>query len=96
MFFDLIPNAVRNFIDSIFNPPIAFLHMGVDYLANVSLIAGKGISLNNYFGFFSYLPGPIQSVLNSLISAIIFLAIIQLVKSIVKMYFTAKDALKWW
>lgn len=96
MFFDLIPGPVRNFIDSIFNPPTSFLQMGVDYLSEVSLIAGKGISLNNYFGFFSYLPAPLQSVLNSLISAIIFLVVLQLVKSIVRMYFAAKDALQWW
>jgi hypothetical protein len=96
MFFDLIPIMVRNFFDSIFNPPTSFLQMGVDYLSKVSLIAGKGINLNNYFGFFSYLPGPIQGVLNSLISAIIFLAVLQLIKSILKMYFTLKNAVKWW
>jgi large-conductance mechanosensitive channel len=96
MFFDLIPGPVRNLFDSIFNPPITFLQMGLDYLNNVALIAGKGISLNNYFSFFSYLPSSMQSVLNSLIAAIIFLAVLQLIKSIMKMYFTAKDALKWW
>jgi hypothetical protein len=94
--FEIIPITVRNFFESIFNPPIAFLQMGVDYLNKVSLIAGKGISLNNYFGFFSYFPASIQAVLNSLISAIIFLAVLQLVKAIFRMYFVAKDGLKWW
>jgi large-conductance mechanosensitive channel len=96
MFFDLIPGPVKNFFDSIFNPPISFLQMGVDYLSNVALIAGKGISLNNYFSFFSYLPSTMQAVVNSILAAIIFLAVLQLVKSILRMYFTAKDAVKWW
>jgi hypothetical protein len=96
LFFDLIPVTVRNFFDSIFNPPISFLQMGVDYLNQVSLIAGKGINLNNYFGFFSYLPGSMQAVVNSLLAAIIFLAIIQIVKSIYRVYLAVKDGLQWW
>jgi hypothetical protein len=96
LFFDLIPGPVKNFFDSIFNPPTSFLQMGVDYLSNVALIAGKGISLNNYFGFFSYLPGSMQAVINSLIAAIIFLAVLQLIKAIVRMYFTVKAALFNW
>lgn len=94
--FELIPQPVRNFFDSIFNPPISFLQMGNDYLSHVSLIAGKGINLNNYLGFFSYLPGSMQAVVNSLLSAIIFLAVLQLVKSIIRMFFTVKEALFKW
>lgn len=94
--FDLIPAAFKNFIDSIFNAPTSFLQMGVDYLSHVSLIAGSGINLNNYFSFFSYLPGSVQAVVNSLLAAIVFLAVIQMVKSIVRMYLTVKEAVKWW
>jgi hypothetical protein len=96
LFFDLIPVEVKNFFDSIFNPPTSFLQMGVDYFQSVTLLAGKGISLNNYFGFFSYLPGSMQAVVNSLVAAIIFLAVIQLVKAIVRMYFTVKEAIFNW
>lgn len=94
--FDLIPAPVRNFFDSIFNPPIAFLQMGVDYLGQVSLIAGRGINLNNYFGFFSYLPASLQAVVNSLLAGIIFLAVLQLIKAIVRMFFAVKAALFNW
>jgi large-conductance mechanosensitive channel len=94
--FDIIPLPVKNFFDSIFNPPISFLQMGVDYLGHVALIAGKGINLNNYFGFFSYLPTSMQAVVNSLIAAIIFLAVVQIVKSIYRVYLAVKDGLQWW
>jgi hypothetical protein len=94
--FEIVPLSVRNLFDSIFNPPISFLQMGIDSLTHVSLISGKGISLNNYLGFFSYFPASIQAVLNALISAIIFLAVLQCVKAIFRMYFLAKDGAQWW
>lgn len=94
--FDLIPAAIRNFIDSIFAPPISFLQMCLDYLNSIALIAGHGINLNNYFGVFAYLPTAFQSVINSLLASIIFLAILQLVKAILRMYFTVKSGVKWW
>lgn len=94
--FDLIPANVKNFIDSIFAPPLTFLNMASEYLGHVGLIAGKGINLNHYLSFFSYLPGPLQAVVNSLLASILLLAILQLVKSIVKQFFTVKSAVKWW
>lgn len=92
----VLPAPVRNFIDSIFAPPIKFLHMAIDYLGNVQLVAGRGINLNHYFGFFNYLPGPMQTVVQSILAAILLLAILQLVKYILRMYFLVKDAVKWW
>lgn len=94
--FDLVPNAVRNFVDAIFGPPITFLQMVIDFLNRAALIAGKGINLNNYFGFISYLPASLQAVFNSIIASIVFLAILQLIKAIMRMYGQSKSWLKWW
>lgn len=96
MFFNLIPQPVRNFIDSIFAPPLKFLQMCIDYLSHVALVAGHGINLNNYFGFFSYLPGPMIAVVNSILAATVFLAVLQLVKAIMRLYFFVKEAVQWW
>lgn len=96
LFSDLLPTAFKNFIDAIFSPPLSFLHMGIEYLNKISMIAGHGINLNNYFGFFSYLPSSLQSVVNSILGAIILLAVLQLVKGIVRMYFLVKDGAQWW
>lgn len=91
-----LPGPLRNFIDSIFSPPLEFLKMAYQYLNNVSLIAGQGINLNKYFVFFGYLPGSMQAVINSLLASIILLSILQLVKMIMRMYFAVKDGSKWW
>lgn len=92
----LLPAPVRNFFDSIFAPPIRFLEMAHEYLGHVSMIAGHGINLNNYLGFFAYLPGPMQAVVNSIVAGILLLAVLQLVKAIIRMYFAVKDAVQWW
>ena len=92
----LLPAPVRNFFDSIFAPPIRFLQMALEYLNHASLVAGHGISLDNYFGFFNYLPGSWVAVVNSILASIVLLAILQLVRAIMRMYFTVKDGVKWW
>jgi hypothetical protein len=93
---NLLPQPVKNFIDSIFQPPIQFLDMIFDLLSRVSMVAGRGINLNNYFGFFAYLPAPMQSVVHSLLSAVMLLALLQLIKAIMRMYGQVKGWIKWW
>lgn len=91
-----LPAPLRNFINSIFNGPLEFLKLAIKYLNEVSLVAGRGINLNNYFVFFNYLPSSLQAVLNSLIASLILLAVLQLVKVIIRMYYAIKDGSKWW
>lgn len=93
---DLIPSSIKNFIDSIFNAPLSFLNLIIDTLNNVSLVAGKGINLNNYFGFFGYLPTAWQSLMHSIMGSVVFLALLFVVKAIWNMYFNVKGSIKWW
>lgn len=93
---DILPAALKNFVDAIFNPPIAFLNMVIGFFTKIAMIAGTGINLNNYFGFFSYLPTPLQQVINSILASVMLLAILQLIKSIMQMYGQIKTWIKWW
>jgi hypothetical protein len=93
---DILPGPVKNFIDAIFSPPVEFLSMVIGYLNQVSMIAGKGINLGQYLSFFNYLPSSLQVVVTAIVSSIIFLAILQIVKSIMRMYYAVKAAVKWW
>jgi hypothetical protein len=93
---NILPVAIKNFIDAIFSAPITFLTMIKTYLDKVSMIAGTGINLNNYFGFFNYLPTPFVQVINSLIAAILLLVILQLIMAIMKFYGQIKTWVKWW
>lgn len=93
---DLIPVRVKNFIDTIFQAPLSFLEMIQDMLNDVSLVVGRGINLNNYFGFFGYLPGPLQAVVQSALASVMLLAIIFLIKSLWNVYLNVKGSFKWW
>jgi hypothetical protein len=93
---ELLPAPLKTFIDTIFTPPITLLQHGVDYLNHVSLIAGQGINLGNYLGFVAFLPPVFQTVMNSLISSVIFLAMLQLIKTIAATYYNVKEGVKWW
>lgn len=93
---DILPSPVKNFIDSIFKPPIAFLDKIIELLGQVSMVAGKGINLNNYFVFFSYLPDPFIDVVNSLLASAIFLMLLRLIKVVMRSYGAVKAWIKWW
>lgn len=60
------------------------------------MVAGKGISLSNYFGFFSYLPGQMPAVVNSLLASVLLLTILQVIKAIMGMFTQVKDWLFRW
>lgn len=93
---NFIPQPVKNLIDSFFNPPLEFLRMIIGYLNDVSMVAGKGININNYLSFMGYLPPSFQGVLNSLLVSVVFIAIIKNIKYIMRMYFIVKDAIFRW
>jgi hypothetical protein len=92
----ILPVGIKNFIDSIFSAPITFLTMIETYLNKVSMIAGTGINLNNYFGFLNYLPLPFILVVNSLVASILLLVILQIIMAIMKFYGQIKSWVKWW
>lgn len=93
---DILPQPIKNFIDAIFAPPLQFLQMIVDMLGNVSLVAGRGIDLNNYFMFFNYMPGSWQMVIKSLLASVTLLAVLFLVRATWNVYLNVKNSLKWW
>lgn len=96
MGFDLVPLPVRNFIDSVFGAPLSFLRLMGDMLQHASLIAGRGINLNNYFGFFAYLPQEWQAVVQSALAGVVLLAVIMLVKAAWNTYLNVKASLTSW
>lgn len=93
---ELLPESLKNFVDTIFKPPIEFLQKVIEFLGELSIIAGKGININNYLGFVSYLPGSMQMVVNSLLSAVVFLAILRLIAAVMATYYNVKQGIKWW
>lgn len=96
MMFDILPTPIRNFIDAIFAPPLTFLRLMRDMLNEAGTVVGKGINLNNYFGFFAYMPPEWQNVVKSALTSIVLLAILFIVRAVWDMYLKVKTSGKWW
>jgi hypothetical protein len=94
--FDILPVSIRNFVDAIFSPPLTFLELCRDMLANAGTVVGRGISLGNYFGFFGYLPSEWQGVVQSALGSVALLAVLFLVRALWDMYLKVKVSSKWW
>lgn len=93
---DILPGPLRNFIDSIFGPPISFLQLCIDMINRAGTVAGKGINVNNYFSFFGYLPPEWQLVVKSAMASIVLLAILFLVRAAWDTYLKSKTSTQWW
>lgn len=93
---DLVPQSVRNFLDSIFAAPEAFVRQMKAMLSNAGTVSSHGINLSNYFSFFAYLPAEWQMLIHQILSGITLLAILFLVRSLWDMYLRYKASGKWW
>lgn len=94
--FDLVPNPVKNLIDTIFNAPLQWLQLMKQMIDNAGVVAGKGINLNNYFSFFGYLPPEWQLCVKSVITSAVLICVLFLVKAGWNMYLNVKASSKWW
>lgn len=94
--FNLVPQPVKNFIDTIFNFPLEWLISMRTMLNNASLSVGYGIDLNQYFAWFAYLPDAFQTLITSLIASFVLLIVLYLVKVGWNMYLNIKNSVKWW
>ncbi|MED4600090.1 hypothetical protein P9314_05120 [Paenibacillus validus] len=87
---------MRNFIDSLFSPIIQFLDQCYAKLASVGTIAAKGIRLDHYFGFFSILGNEWTAVITSLITAFLFLYVLDNIQKISRVLLWFKALIKFW
>lgn len=88
--------VIKSFIDKIFQPPIAFLDMAIEKLQEVSLVAAQGLNIGQYFAVFGDLPGPWQAAVSSILISTVFLGSLLIFRSIMRIYYAAKEGVKWW
>ena len=90
-------DAVKSFIDKIFNVPIAFLDLTIEKLSSIGLVTAQGLNVNNYLGLiFGDLPSEWQLVITSLLGGLVLLISLLMIRSLFRMYFAAKEGVKWW
>lgn len=87
---------IRSWIDSIFAPMHAFLDMAIEQLQQAQAVTAQGLNFGQYFSVFGDLPTAWQMVLNSLLISMGLIGGLFILRSILRVYFAKKDAVKWW
>lgn len=86
----------RSFIDKIFQPPITFLDLAIERLQNVNLVIAQGLNIGQYFSVFGDLPTSWQLVISSILISSVFLGGLLIFRSVMRMYYSVKEGVKWW
>lgn len=91
-----IKTVIHRFIDSIFKPPIAFLDMAREKLQGVNLVTSQGLDIGKYFSIFGDLPASWQLVVSSILISTVLLGTLLIFRSVMRMYYSVKEGVKWW
>jgi hypothetical protein len=91
-----IKGVIHGFIDKIFKPPIAFLEMGIDKLQDVQMVTAQGLNIGQYFAVFGDLPAAWQLVVSSILLSTVLLGSLLVFRSVMRMYYSVKEGVKWW
>jgi hypothetical protein len=86
----------RSFLDKIFQPPITFLDLAIERLQSVNLVVAQGLDIGQYFSVFGDLPTSWQLVVSSILISSVFLGGLLIFRSVMRMYYSVKEGVKWW
>lgn len=91
-----IQSEIHGFIDSIMQPPIAFLDLAIQKLQDVQLVTSQGLNIGKYFSIFGDLPSSWQLVVSSILLSTGLLGGLLVFRSVMRMYYSVKEGVKWW
>lgn len=91
-----IKSIIHSFIDHIFQPPIAFLNLAIEKLQDVQLVTAQGLDIGSYFQVFGDLPTSWQLVVSSILLSTVLLGSLLVFRSVMRMYYSIKEGVKWW
>ncbi|OOE05022.1 hypothetical protein BO219_06450 [Anoxybacillus kestanbolensis] len=91
-----IKEQIRSFIDKIFNPPITFLDMGIEKLQAVGRLTAQGLNIGKYLSVFGDMPTAWQLVISSALMSVVILGSLLIFRSVMRLYYSLKEGVKWW
>lgn len=91
-----VKEKLRSFIDSIFQPIISFLDLGIQKLQSINLVVAQGIDVGKYLSVFGDMPGVWQKVIISILASVTLLGSLLIFRSVMRMYYSVKEGVKWW
>ncbi|ANB61078.1 hypothetical protein [Anoxybacteroides amylolyticum] len=91
-----IKDSIHSFIDKIFNPPLTFLDMAIDKLRAVGQITAQGLNVGKYLAIFGDMPTAWQLVISSALMSVVILGSLLIFRSVMRLYYSLKEGVKWW
>ncbi|MGG0718390.1 hypothetical protein ABE096_12470 [Robertmurraya massiliosenegalensis] len=91
-----IKDTIISFINKIFQPPIEVLELAIERLQSIQMINAQGIDIGKYFSVLGDLPSSWQMVVTSLLASVVLLVTLLIFRSVMRMYYSIKDGVKWW
>ncbi|MGD6940953.1 hypothetical protein ACQCT6_02795 [Cytobacillus gottheilii] len=91
-----IIDTIKSFINKIFSPPIEVLDLAIEKLSEVQMISAQGINIGQYLSVLGDLPTSWQVTVSSLLFSVVLLGSLLIFRSLMRMYFSVKEGVKWW
>jgi hypothetical protein len=91
-----LKQQIHSFLDNIFGPPISFLDMGIEKLQSVNLVTAQGLDVGKYLSVFGDMPAAWQMVISSILISSVLLGSLLIFRSVARLYYSAKEGIKWW
>ncbi|WP_282154824.1 hypothetical protein [Cytobacillus gottheilii] len=91
-----IIDTIKSFINKIFSPPIEVLDLAIEKLSEVQMISAQGINIGQYLSVLGDLPTSWQVTVSSLLLSVVLLGSLLIFRSLMRMYFSVKEGVKWW
>ncbi len=88
--------TIVSFIDKIFDPPIGFLELAIERLEGVQMVTAQGLNIGQYFAVFGDLPTEWQMVVSSILISSVLLGTLLTFRSVMRLYYSVKEGVKWW
>lgn len=89
-------DTIKNFTDRIFNTPKALLDLARQKLVNANQMTAQGINLQSYLHVLGDMPAEWQRVITSVLIGIVVIMGLLLFRVLMRLYYAAKDGIKYW
>lgn len=91
-----VKEKLHSFVDSIFQPILSFLNLCIEKLQGINLVVATGIDVGRYLSVFGDMPGVWQKVIISILASVTLLGGLLIFRSVMRMYYSVKEGVKWW
>lgn len=91
-----IKDRIIDFVNKIFDPVMSFLDLGIEKLQEVQMVTAQGLNVGQYLSVFGDMPAAWQMVISSILLSTVLLGSLLIFRSVVRLYYSAKEGVKWW